>query len=324
MTGCSQGPNSVEPAPDSRAKCRAASMTAICMPKQMPKYGTLPLARETRRLDLALGAALAEAAGHEDRVHAFELLHRLALGLEHLGIDPVELDPDIVGDAAMGHRLGQRFVAVGQMRVLADDRDLDLALGPADAVDDRVPAGKIGLARLKPEMGADFAVEAFGVIGAGHRVDRVDIDRRDDARLAQIAEQRDLLAGAVRDRPLAAAQQDVGLDAEPKQLLRRMLGRLGLQFAGRGDPRHQGQMHEAHALAAELVAELADRFEERQALDVADRAADLAQHEILVGKIGGDEFLDRVGDVRDHLHGRAEIFAAALARRSRSNRCGRS
>ena len=41
-------------------------------------------------------------------------------------------------------------------------------------------------------------------------------------------------------------------------------------------------MHEQHALAAEFVAQLADRFEERQALDVADRAADLAQHEILV------------------------------------------
>ena len=72
-------------------------------------------------------------------------------------------------------------------------------------------------------------------------------------------------------------------------------------------------MHEHRPLAAELVAELADRLEERQALDVADRAADLAQDEILVGEIGRDEFLDRVGDVRDDLHRRAEIFAAPLA-----------
>ncbi len=98
-----------------------------------------------------------------------------------------------------------------------------------------------------------------------------------------------------------------------EQLLGRMLGRLGLQFAGRRDPRHQGQVHEQHPLAAEFVAELADRLEERQALDVADRAADLAQHEILVVEIGLDEFLDRVGDVRDDLHRGAEIFAAALA-----------
>ena len=37
------------------------------------------------------------------------------------------------------------------------------------------------------------------------------------------------------------------------------------------------------------------------------------QHEILAVEIGLDEFLDRVGDVRDHLHGGAEIFAAPLA-----------
>ena len=72
-------------------------------------------------------------------------------------------------------------------------------------------------------------------------------------------------------------------------------------------------MDEHRPLAPELVAELADRFEERQALDVADRAADLDEHEILAVEIGLDEFLDRVGDVRDHLDRRAEIFAAPLA-----------
>ena len=56
-------------------------------------------------------------------------------------------------------------------------------------------------------------------------------------------------------------------------------------------------MDEHGALAAELVAELADRLEERQALDVADRAADLADHEILVRHAVEDELLDRVGDV---------------------------
>src|SRR5712691_13040232 len=92
-----------------------------------------------------------------------------------------------------------------------------------------------------------------------------------------------------------------------------MLGRLGLQLAGRGDPRHQGQMHVAYPLAAELVAELTNRFEKRQAFDVADGAADLAQHKILVSEVGGDELLNRIGDVRDDLYGRAEIFAAPLA-----------
>ena len=64
--------------------------------------------------------------------------------------------------------------------------------------------------------------------------------------------------------------------------------------------------------ARQLVAELADRLEERQALDVADRAADLAEHEVEAVVAVADEVLDGVGDVRDHLHGAAEIVAAPL------------
>src|ERR1700730_4248259 len=77
-------------------------------------------------------------------------------------------------------------------------------------------------------------------------------------------------------------------------------------------------MDEENALAAELVAELADRLEERQALDVAARAADFTEDEILVGEIGLDELLDRVGDVGDDLDRRPEIFAAPFA----ANHCG--
>ena len=65
-------------------------------------------------------------------------------------------------------------------------------------------------------------------------------------------------------------------------------------------------------VARQVVAELADRLEERQALDVADRAADLAEDEIVALVALADEFLDRVGDVRDHLDGGAEIVAAPL------------
>src|SRR5688572_5642096 len=65
-------------------------------------------------------------------------------------------------------------------------------------------------------------------------------------------------------------------------------------------------------VARQIVAELADRLEERQALDVADRSADLAQHEIKALVPVADEVLDRVGNVRDDLDGGAEVVAAAL------------
>ena len=75
-------------------------------------------------------------------------------------------------------------------------------------------------------------------------------------------------------------------------------------------------------VARQLVLELADRLEERQALDVADGAADLDQHEIVIVIAVEDEFLDGVGDVRNHLDGRAEIIAATLLGDDCPGRCG--
>ena len=71
-------------------------------------------------------------------------------------------------------------------------------------------------------------------------------------------------------------------------------------------------MDEDDMAARQIVAELADRLEERQALDVADGAADLDQHEVDAIVALEDEVLDRVGDVRNHLHRRAEEVAAPL------------
>ena len=69
-----------------------------------------------------------------------------------------------------------------------------------------------------------------------------------------------------------------------------------------------------HVLGAGLATELADRLEERQRLDVADRTADLADHDVAVGLLGraADSLLDLVGDVRDDLHGLAEVVALPL------------
>ena len=85
---------------------------------------------------------------------------------------------------------------------------------------------------------------------------------------------------------------------------------FGLQFAGARNERQQREMDVDRVVARQIVLDLADRLEERQPLDVADGAADLAQHEVKIVIAVEDEVLDGVGDVRDHLDGGAEIVAA--------------
>ena len=93
---------------------------------------------------------------------------------------------------------------------------------------------------------------------------------------------------------------------------------VGLVFCSPDGPRygHEGEVDVADVVAADVVAELADGLEERDDLDVADRAADLDDHDVdLLGGQAADALLDLVGDVRDDLHGLAQVVAAAFLAR---------
>ncbi len=134
-----------------------------------------------------------------------------------------------------------------------------------------------------------------------------------------VAEQRDLLLHVLRKRLFAAAQQNIRLNTDGAQLLDAVLGRLGFQLLRRGDPGHQGHVHEERIFAAQLMAQLADGLEKRKRFDIAHGAADLDDHHVDGGGLSRGSRdaphrgFDLIGHVRDHLHGFAQIVAAALA-----------
>ena len=111
-----------------------------------------------------------------------------------------------------------------------------------------------------------------------------------------------------------AGDDDVGRDAHALQFLDRMLGGLGLELAGAGDVRHEGDVDKAAVAPARLHRDLADRLDEGLAFDVADGAADLGDDDVRAALLADavDEGLDLARDVRDDLHRLAEIFAVAL------------
>ena len=128
-----------------------------------------------------------------------------------------------------------------------------------------------------------------------------------------VAHQRDLALHRLRDLPVGPADDGVGLDADLPQRRHRVLGRLGLQLAARTDVGHQRDVQEEHVLPADVVAHLPGGLQERQRLDVADRAADLVDDDVDVGPAHPDhQVLDLVGDVRDDLHGVAQVVPAPL------------
>src|SRR5205814_3766590 len=114
------------------------------------------------------------------------------------------------------------------------------------------------------------------------------------------------------EEAIGAAQQDVRLDTDGSQIANAVLGRLGLELAGGADEGHQRQVNVERVVAADILTELPDGFEERQAFDVADGAADFHEHDVHVGGDRANAVFDLVGDVRNHLNRAAEVITAAF------------
>ena len=91
-----------------------------------------------------------------------------------------------------------------------------------------------------------------------------------------------------------------------------MLRGFGLQLAGCADPGNQGHVHEQRVVAAQFLAHLADGLDKRQRFNVAHGAADLHNGHVHILRDLFHRCLDLVSNVGNHLHGLAQVVAAAL------------
>ena len=159
----------------------------------------------------------------------------------------------------------------------------------------------------------DELVEALLLEHLRHLVDaRGDVLLLDDGLGPDVAEERELGLRVGGQGALRAADQDVGRDADLAQAPDGVLAGLRLQLAAVAEVRDVGEVADHRVLRTHVEHELPDGLQEVQALDVADRAAQLADQDVGVAGAAADRLLDLVGDVRDHLDRLAQVVAAAL------------
>ena len=235
-----------------------------------------------QRAELALDPADPESPGHADRVDVAEVAGGAGRGLALVGGDPAQVHPGLVREAAGPQGLDHRQVGVGQVDVLADQADRDLLLRMVHAAEQVVPRGPVDVTKGQRQTAYDVGVEALAVQHLGDVVDRRRVGGGDHGLLVDVAHQRDLLLDPLGQLPVGPADDGVGLDTDRPERGHGVLGRLGLELAGRPDVGHQGDVEEEAVVPADVVADLARGLEERQRLDVADGAADLGDHHVHV------------------------------------------
>ncbi len=210
-------------------------------------------------------------------------------------------------------------VCVVELHVLADERDLHVLANRTTPLEQLAPFAELSRGRVEPELLADQRVEPFALEDFRHEVHVGDVRAADDGAAVDVGEERDLVADVVGERLGRAADDDVGMNADPAELVDGVLRRLRLQLAGRFDERDERYVQVDHVLGPDLAPELANRLEERQRLDVADGPADLGDDDVRRRDLlrAANASLDLVRDVRDDLDGRAEELALALASQHR-------
>ena len=80
------------------------------------------------------------------------------------------------------------------------------------------------------------------------------------------------------------------------------------------DVRHQRDVHVHYILRARFKNELPDCFQKWQPLDVTSCSTDFGDDNVIFALVGefANAVLDHIGDVRNYLHGFAEIITSPL------------
>src|ERR1700757_4546318 len=152
----------------------------------------------------------------------------------------------------------------------------------------------------------------------GNVIDRRRVRGGDDAVDIDVAHQRDLVLQRFGDNSVGAQDQRIRRDTYAAQRGHRVLGRLGLEFARWGQVRHQRDVQEEDVFPTQVMTDLAGGLQKGLRFDITHGATDFGDHNVWAVAVSvrlghrHNPPLDLVGDVRDHLHGVSEVFAASF------------
>ena len=262
--------------------------------------------------DLPLNAPAAEASRDQDAVRPVQQFRRVPVG-DGLRVHPADVHLYVVLDAPVGQGLRHRQIGVVEGHIFANQGDLHTALWMLGTVDHGGPLRQVGHVADQPQPADHHVGQPLPFQHQGDLVQHRGGEVGDGILHRDVAEQGDLLQNIPGHRRVAAADDDIGLDAQGEQLFGGVLGGLALQLPGAGDGYDEGDMEKHDVVASPLGGYLADGLQEGLGLDIAHGAADLHDGHVSVRGVQRVNVpLDLIGDVGDDLDRGSQIVPGPL------------
>ena len=216
--------------------------------------------------------------------------------------------------ARMTKRFGNGKIRVMELHILSDQADGDRLACTLFARNHLLPLGKIGCGCVNLKLAADDGGEIGLFEHQGCFIEARDRNIFNHAVGLYVAEQRNFLENRGLERLVAAEYDDIGVDAHAEKLLHGVLRGLRLVLVRATQKRHQRDMDKEAVLPSDFEGNLPNRFDEGLRFNVTDGAADFGNDHIGVRLLADavHKILDFIRNVRDDLHGRAEILAPAF------------
>ena len=263
--------------------------------------------------NFALDPPAAEAAGNQNPIRAIQDLSGVFIS-DSLAVHPADVHLHPVLNAPMGEGLGHGEIGVVEGHILAHQGDGHLPLRFFGPVDHIAPLGEVGSGTTQPQPPDYYVGQPLPLQHQGRLVEQIGVQIGNDILPGDAAEQGNLVPNLPGDRGVAATDNHIGLDAQRKELLGRVLGGLGLQFPGARDGDDKGDVEKHDIVPAPLRRHLADGLQKGLALDVTHRAANLHNSHIGLRSLQGvDIAFDLVGDVGDDLHRPSQVVSSPLS-----------
>src|SRR5664280_2728797 len=268
----------------------------------------------SRSQDHPFDATFSETARDQDAVILARVQQAHPLLLDLFAVNQIDVQITPGRPCAMVKRFAEGQIGIIQLNVLADNGQPTWRLRLVDRPCEPHP-GRLGLGRAGryAERRQDKMADTLLLQVVWDLVHGAQVGQRNNVIGGDTAEQGHFALLLDRQFLHPAGHDQRGLDADFAQFADAVLGRLGLVFVRRleiGDVRQMSEDRVGRILGPEL----ADGFEERQAFDITNRAANLDDHEVGLRRLGNlsDTAADLPGEVWDDLHRVPQVLALAL------------